>query len=156
MYKIIFIENPSSNFEPKHFESQKELTGKKGTAILDNELKLSAKKVNPFLITLAILLLIITQARYFSFLFPFILILIIIFLILTIVSFARSKTEETIIRFNEIKSLDLQEYGAGLLKIKRTVINIKTSSKDIWITGVDDKENQKIYDVLKSKTNVST
>jgi len=154
MYKIIFIENPPSDFEPKYFESQAQLAGKKGKAILNNELKLSAKKINPFLPTLTILLLgISTSIRtgHFSFLFPFVLILTVIFLILTIVSLVRSKTEDTIIKFDEIESLNLFEYEVGPFKIKRSVINIKTSSRDLWLQSIGGKQDKEIYNNLKSK-----
>jgi len=155
-YKIIYIENPSSDFEPKYFDTQAGLDGRRGKIVLNNELKLSAKKINPSSLILPLLLLSIATSfsmRRFSFLFPFVVILAVIFLILTIVSLVRSKTEEIIIKFDEIKSLDLHEYGAGFLKIKRFVINFKTNSKDIWMQSVLGKKDkdQEIYDVLKSK-----
>jgi len=153
-YKIIFIENPPSDFEPKYFDTQAGFAGKRGKVILNNELKLSAKKINPFSLILPLLLLSIATSfstGHFSFLFPFVVILAVIFLILTIVSLVRSKTEEIIIKFDEIKSLNLHEYGAGFLKIKRFVINVKTASKDMWIQSHNGKKDQEIYNTLKSK-----
>ncbi len=155
-YKIIYIENPPSDFEPKHFDTQAGLAGKKGKIILNNELKLSAKKINPFSLILPLLLLSIATSfstGHFSFLFPFVVILAVIFLVLTIVFLVRSKTEKIAMRFDEIKSLNLHEYEAGFFKIRRFVINFKTNSKDIWMQSVFGKKDkdQKIYNDLKSK-----
>jgi len=153
-YKIVFIENPPSDFEPKYFDTQAQIAGKKGKVILNHELKLSAKKINPFLSILLIFLVGVTTSvgiRYFSPLFPFVVILAVIFLILAVVSLVRSKTEEIIVGFDEIKSLNLHEYEAGFLKIKRFVINIKTASKNIWMQSDGGKKDQEIHSTLKSK-----
>jgi hypothetical protein len=150
-YDVIFIENPPKDFEPKYFESEALIEGKRGSLILNEDIKFVVKKANYLLISSAIILLLTISftIRVFSPLSPIMIILFIVSCILLAFPLIRTKKEEMIIKYDEINSLDIFEYEAGLLKTKRFVINIKTNTKNIWIQS--RKRDEEIFNALKSK-----
>ena len=148
-YKVVIVENPPPDFEPKYFDSEATYSSKRGELFFNDEIKLESRKSYPgWFLTLALLLIGISTGA--SFLFLPMLILTGIFIVGAVVALIKMRKKEiTIINYKEIKSLSLHEYPRGLLKIKALVINLKTNSKNLWISA--DKKTEDLYNFLKEK-----
>jgi len=136
-YKIAFEDTPDFKPEDFHFKSCwiGNLIFKNDQIVLEGKEFFASRAILILILPIVIFDLFFLSFRS-SVVFLLSLILAIILIAITFfLFFGKRKKKKIAINFKDIESVNLQEYKAGLGKVKWNVINIKMKDREIWIRG---------------------